>query len=132
MASQLKKILPPAFTVLLIVFVSGGIQTGWLGSWEGALDNPQGAGSIILRLDIREEAGDIRIHARDSCGSECEIGGGALECDEDGLCFFYRIAGGDGWWEWIYFSLELKGDRIFGTWEDENGIRAAVRLKRTF
>jgi hypothetical protein len=132
MTGLLKKILPPACTVLLIVFVSGGIQAGWLGSWEGALDNPQGADPITLRLNIREEAGEIRIHARDSCGSECEIGGGALECDEDGLCFFYRIPRGDGWWDWIYLSLDLKGDRISGTWEDGNGNRAAIRLKRAF
>jgi len=132
MTKRLKRALPAVLAGLVVVIGTGGIQSGWTGTWVGDIENLTGSASIHLRLDIQEALGEIRIHARDSCGSECDLSEGDLECDENGLCFFYRIPGGSGWSEWIYISLERDGNHIDGTWENERGDRDRIRLRRIF
>lgn len=130
MKSRVSRALSAALVGFMVVIGTGGVQSGWIGSWEGDLQNPQGVEPIRLELDIRQVLGEIRIHARDSCGSVCDLGEGDLECDESELCFFYRIPQGSGWPEWIYILLELEENRMTGTWEDENGIRSEIRMRR--
>jgi hypothetical protein len=118
-----------AFLLVLSCGMSFSQQADFSGTWVGSTEVPDAEELDILTLVLKKEEGKYSGTITDSMGmlQNTEIEG--VEIKDNTITFTFQVDTGEEYLS-VTTSLTLKGDKMSGYWETDDGNSATIELER--
>jgi hypothetical protein len=118
-----------AFLLVLSCGMSFSQQADLSGTWVGPTEVPDAVEPDILTLVLKKEEGKYSGTITDSMGMLQDTEIENVEFKDNTLTFTFQVDAG-GAYLTVHTSLTVKGDKMSGYWETDEGDSSPIELER--
>lgn len=118
-----------AFLLVLSCGMSFSQQADLSGTWVGSTEVPDSPEPDMLTLVLKKEEGKYSGTITDSLGMLQDTEIEDVELKDNTLTFTFQANNGEEFIT-VYASLTVKGDKLSGYWESEDGNSASIEMER--
>jgi hypothetical protein len=129
----MKKTASALTLFVFLLALSGGMsfsqQVDLSGTWVGPTEVPDASEPDMLTLVLKKEEGTYSGTISDSMGMLQDAEIEDVEFKDNTLTFTFQVDAGGAYLS-VTTSLTLKGDKMSGYWETDDGNSATIELER--